>query len=240
MDRKSNNDKIILDLCGGTGAWSKPYKDAGYDVRLITLLEYDVRTYEPPENVYGILAAPPCTEFSFARTNAKKLRDFREAMSMVRACLEIIWKCQYEPVSNYAKYTRLKFWALENPNRGLLKNFLGEPWYVFNPWEFGDMYKKETGLWGNFKEPKKSIEQRNGKLYSLSPSKASIEKARTNPKSMKKFDYLLMGELVELKSMTGRSKDKMKDESWKNTKTRQTLRGITPAGFAKAFFEANQ
>jgi len=24
--------KIILDLCGDTGAWSKPYADAGYDV----------------------------------------------------------------------------------------------------------------------------------------------------------------------------------------------------------------
>ena len=23
-----NNNKIILDLCGGTGAWSKPYQDA--------------------------------------------------------------------------------------------------------------------------------------------------------------------------------------------------------------------
>ena len=34
--------KIILDLCGGTGAWSKPYKDAGYDVVLITLPRYDV------------------------------------------------------------------------------------------------------------------------------------------------------------------------------------------------------
>ena len=29
--------KIILDLCGGTGAWSAPYKEAGYDVRLVTL-----------------------------------------------------------------------------------------------------------------------------------------------------------------------------------------------------------
>ncbi len=35
-----NRDKIILDLCGGTGSWSKPYKEAGYDVRLITLPEY--------------------------------------------------------------------------------------------------------------------------------------------------------------------------------------------------------
>ena len=29
--------KIILDLCGGTGAWSEPYKEAGYDVKVITL-----------------------------------------------------------------------------------------------------------------------------------------------------------------------------------------------------------
>jgi len=37
--------KIILDLCGGTGAWSKPYKEAGYDVRLITLPDYDILNY---------------------------------------------------------------------------------------------------------------------------------------------------------------------------------------------------
>lgn len=35
-------NKIILDLCGGTGAWSKPYKDAGYDVQVITLPTYDL------------------------------------------------------------------------------------------------------------------------------------------------------------------------------------------------------
>ncbi len=31
--------KIILDLCGGTGAWSKPYREAGYDVRLMAVAE---------------------------------------------------------------------------------------------------------------------------------------------------------------------------------------------------------
>ena len=48
MKKESNEGKIILDLCGGTGAWSAPYKDAGYDVRVITLPEYDVRDYTPP------------------------------------------------------------------------------------------------------------------------------------------------------------------------------------------------
>ncbi len=63
-----NGDKIILDLCGGTGAWSKPYKDAGYDVRVINTPEYDVTlwyTYPDLVNtiksgkVYGVFAAPP-------------------------------------------------------------------------------------------------------------------------------------------------------------------------------------
>ena len=59
-----NTEKIVLDLCGGTGAWSKFYEEAGYGVRNITLPDYDVRTYKPPENIYGILAAPPCTHLS--------------------------------------------------------------------------------------------------------------------------------------------------------------------------------
>jgi hypothetical protein len=25
----------ILDLCGGTGAWSQPYREAGYDVEIV-------------------------------------------------------------------------------------------------------------------------------------------------------------------------------------------------------------
>lgn len=134
--------KIILDLCGGTGSWSKPYKDAGYDVRIITYPEFDVKTYEPPESVYGILAAPPCTMFSMARTVAKTPRDLKGAMKIVEACLQIIWKCQTND-------TRLQFWALENP-KARLRWFLGKPPFTFNPYEFGDPHRKPTDIWGNF------------------------------------------------------------------------------------------
>ena len=51
-DHEAAQRPIILDLCGGSGSWSKPYKEAGYDVRLITLPDYDVLAYTPPENVY--------------------------------------------------------------------------------------------------------------------------------------------------------------------------------------------
>jgi hypothetical protein len=60
----------ILDLCGGTGAWSKPYADAGYDVEVVDPLRdgRDVRLFQRVSaDIHGILAAPPCTVFSYAR-----------------------------------------------------------------------------------------------------------------------------------------------------------------------------
>ena len=137
--------RIILDLCGGTGSWSKPYKDAGYDVRLITLPEYDVRTYEPPENVYGILASPPCTEFSLAKTTVP--RNLVKGFEIVKACLEIIYFCRMN--------RKFKFWALENPF-GLLRQFLGKPPLTFDPCDYGDPYTKKTDLWGYFNFPKQN------------------------------------------------------------------------------------
>lgn len=135
--------KIILDLCGGTGSWSKPYKEAGYDVRLVTLPDNDVRLYIPPENVYGILAAPPCTEFSFAKHYHGKgnyTHNFLAGLEVVSACMRIILTC------------KPKFWALENP-RGYLQRWLGKPQYSFHPYYFDDGYKKETYLWGEFQIP---------------------------------------------------------------------------------------
>lgn len=137
--------KIILDLCGGTGSWSKPYKDAGYDVRVITLPVHDIFTYTPPKQVYGVLAAPPCTMFSMARTTAKTPRDLDGAMEVVKRCLEIIWE------------VKPHFWAMENP-KGLLRKFMGRPAFEFDASEFGENYNKHTDLWGYFKAPKKTKE----------------------------------------------------------------------------------
>lgn len=83
-------DKIILDLCGGSGSWSRPYKEAGFDVRLITLPDYDVLDYIP-HNVYGVLAAPQCTEFSVLNCKAEpRDRKQEQGMIVVKACIRII------------------------------------------------------------------------------------------------------------------------------------------------------
>ena len=169
--------KIILDLCGGMGAWSKPYKEAGYDVRLITLPDYDVRTYMPPDNVYGILAAPPCTKFSKATWYIKKKdRDFKLGMLVVRACLNIIWAVQ----ENGAP---LQFWALENP-MGYLNRFLGHPVYYFQPWWFGEksfLATKRTYIWGYFYQPVRTIKKRTIPFISPHSSKRDlVNKERKN------------------------------------------------------------
>lgn len=197
-------EKIILDLCGGTGSWSKPYRDAGYKVLNITLPEYDVRKtmigkeclfFGSPESrqvktvkikdVYGVLAAPPCTEFSRAKTT--KPRDFEKGLETVEACLKIVWGIQ--------KQKKLEFWALENP-MGLLSRFLGNPPYMFRQWWFGNDRSKETHIWGRFTPPKrlvfeppiflaKASHSRNAKWY----SNATAEKRAITPAGFAKAFY---------------------------------------------------
>ena len=151
-----NRNKIILHLCASKfGSDTRDYKEAGYDVRYITK-EIGVENYHPPKNVYGIIANPPCTMFSKARTKAKKPRDLNEGMRLVKECLRIIWECEYE-LPEKSRKSVLKFWALENPATGLLKNFLGKPTYEYHPYEFGEDRSKRTALWGNFNPPPKPL-----------------------------------------------------------------------------------
>lgn len=135
-------ERVILDLCAGSGSWSKPYADAGYRVVHVTLPDADVRTYVPPENVWGVLAAPPCDQFSLARNGHPSPRDILRGMETVNACMRVVLQC------------RPRWWALENPV-GLLSTYLGTPRDVFQPCDFGDPWTKRTALWGEFTLPER-------------------------------------------------------------------------------------
>lgn len=219
--------KIILDLCGGSGAWSQPYKEAGYVVHVLTLPEYDVRMCRlnsadkqlefisqkigeslliPVQNVCGVLAAPPCTEFSLAK--AGKPRDFAAAMDIVQACMHIVWFCR--------AYGSLQFWALENP-RGFLRQFLGKPAFTFEQWQFGELRKKPTDIWGYFNTPKETARQMPFQM--VGNSRACVE------------NWLITECPPEHKQYIAHFKGKAK---------KAALRAITPTGFATAFFKANK
>ena len=144
--------KIILHLCANIGSDSKPYFEAGYDVRCIGE-KIGIENYHPPEYVYGIIANPPCTQFSFAKTTGKP-RNLKKGLFLVKECQRIIWESQELLNGPYSKQTTLKFWMLENP-KGLLQKFLVRPFFEYSPWEFGDNYKKITQIWGYFNLPVK-------------------------------------------------------------------------------------
>jgi len=212
----SNRDRIILDLCGGSGSWSKPYRDAGYDVRLVTLPEHDVLSYEPSMGVYGILAAPPCTEFS--QLNRGKYKRGERFFSFDRhkngvntdvlyACLRIIDKC--DPV----------FHALENPC-GLMRKYLGKPTLSFQPYQYGDGWTKKTDLWGNFNVPEPSHTWESCPKLNL-----YIRPNRKRP-SLAFLHRSAKGQIPQLAGF--------------DVDSDAAFRSLTPPGVARAFFTANQ
>lgn len=214
-------NKIILDLCGGTGSWSKPYAERGYNVIVVTLPKYnlfdivltdgkvvlhshDGSTDEiEAADVYGILAAPTCTMFSLARTTAKTPRNFNEGMKLVHKCYEVIWYCRAQANS------KLKFWAIENP-MGYLRQFLGKPPFTFHPNDFGDCYTKRTDLWGYYNIPK---------LCKRELTEKEKRKCATNSRPLAPLpaDYVL-------------------PDGWNATAAR---RSMTSSFFAEAFCKAN-
>ena len=153
--KKTMDSKIILHLCADMGTDSRPYKDAGYDVICVGK-DIGVENYVRPKGVYGIIANPVCTMLSWCRTNAKTPRDLRQGLFLVKQCLRIIWMAQFNLSSPNSKKTSLKFWVLENPTKGFLPQFLGKPAATYQPYEYGDDYKKNTALWGNFTMPPKT------------------------------------------------------------------------------------
>ena len=201
-----NKHKTILHLCADIGSDSKPYKDAGYDVRLIGK-DIGVENYNPPDNVYGIIANPVCKEFSTA--NYSTVKDINKGLKMVYHCLRIKDMCS--PT----------FWVLENPATGTLKNSIGKPKFVYQPWEYGSPWTKKTALWGEFNIPKK--------LYN-------------NWKDVPKIGglYIRPGRKPSLAFMHKSHKKLIREFDAFNVEDDMSFRSLCSQGFAEAFFKVNQ
>ncbi len=145
--------KIVLHLCADTGSDTQPFQeDPDYYVHLVgsdigvenfTLANYVA--YHGYENeIVGVIANPVCTEFSTARSSGKA-RNPEDGMFLVKECQRII--AEAKSLGN------LKFWAIENPAKGVLKDYLGKPTYMYEPWWYGSPWTKKTALWGEFNIP---------------------------------------------------------------------------------------
>lgn len=157
------NERLIISLYDYSTNWVKYYIKAGYPVivwdkkiegdilegfsRLLMMIE------ATELNVYGIIAAPPCTDFavSGARWFAEKDKptegyDPFESTTELSVSLVLI-------VMHLVDIYNPVFWVAENPV-GRIETLIPElkPYrkLSFDPCDYGDPYTKKTVLWGNF------------------------------------------------------------------------------------------
>lgn len=228
--------KTILSLFDYSGTWPKPFAEAGYNVHSLDLKRGDnILDFKTQDDwlqrfpkVSGVLAAPPCTDFT---NSGAQYWSAKDADGRTEASLELVrqaLRCVelYQP----------DFWVVENPVGRLPKLLprLGKAYY-FDPCDFAgylsfaqseeneierlrrkdgkgfcieeaefvmrtNLYNKKTGLWGVFNRDVK---------------KKRMEPIRCNSQGS------------PLQTFGGKS-DKTKE-----------ARSNTPLGFAQAFFEAN-
>lgn len=143
--------KVILHLCADIGSDSYPYAlDPDYQVILIgerygvqnvtrrsLLRDYGTAT------IHGIIANPVCTDLSRAR-HGGKAKNVENGLFLVKECERVIEELQP------------KWWIIENPANGVLRDYLGKPALVYQPYEYGSGWTKKTALWGNFRLPEKT------------------------------------------------------------------------------------
>lgn len=163
--RSVNSQKVVLSLFDLSGQWSKPWREAGYDVYQFDIqAEFadfgdgvnpgDVHNFSAEfmadwfgsfegREIHAILAACPCTDFasSGARHFAAKDADGRTVSSvrLVQQTLATI------------EYFKPAVWAVENPVGRIEKLGGLPPWRLsFDPNHVGEPYTKKTLIWGRF------------------------------------------------------------------------------------------
>jgi len=203
--------KIILHLCADIGSDSIFYQNnPEYHVMEIGK-DIGVENYTPPKNVYGIIANPPCQEFSIA-PGYDKTGNEEKGLFLVEHCIRIIQEAN--PV----------WYVIENPATGRLKNYLGKPNYIYQPWEFGSPWTKKTALWGVFNKP--------DRIYKKWEDVPKIPKLYVRPGRTKPGLVYFHKSAVKI----------IPEMQWASEyiKTDADIRSMCSQGFAKAFYEANK
>jgi hypothetical protein len=181
-----NAARVIVSLCDYSGRWTLPWQRAGHTVLLYDLKRGDDVTKLTPSDVvkyaryavaytpgadpqraevYAVLAAPPCTDFSVSGAQYWPAKDADgttdRALAVLDACVRI------------ATALAPNRWMLENSVGRIpkLRPALGKPRVYVDPYQFAHLadnpeterYTKKTGLWGCFDAAMfRSLSQENG------------------------------------------------------------------------------
>ncbi len=190
---EDHSNDVIFSLFDRTGEWSKPYRDAGYDVRTYDiengddLLEFFpvadiIEAREAGKRIVGVLSAPPCTSFAVSGARWWEDQHDKKSQAMVEKKYGFAASRYFNTPLDYAntlvKTVELfvetanpEFYVMENPvGRIAEQNQLPDATLVFDPNNFGDPYTKKTLMWGEFNPnlPTANIEPTEGsKIHDL-------------------------------------------------------------------------
>jgi hypothetical protein len=240
LDQLPISSRLIISIYDRSENWVKPYIKAKYPVmpwdytkegdifnRFSWLMKFIEEECLPVGYIpYGLFAAPPCTAIAAIGAKHWQAKDtpkndypgfngkgeFSCELEEAKANVEIVWemKAWLEDMIG----GKLKFWSLENP-RGRMDTicpFLAPYRKMrFDPCEFGDPYKKETWLWGEFNS-------------NLQRNPVPVIDNKVDRKAGWSSIDLFYG------------LDKKTNLKYKNL---AQYRNRTPRGFANAFFKAN-
>jgi len=156
----------ILELYSGTGSVSKVCKERGWDVVsvdingnadiTIDILKWDYKKDFKVGDFDIIWASPPCNTFSNCRRCwiGRKTKAFGDKIitaemldnDMIKNGLPLVRKTQ-----EIIEYFKPKWWYIENPASGKMKNFLTDlNYYDVDYCKYSDWgYRKRTRIWTN-------------------------------------------------------------------------------------------
>lgn len=237
--------KTILSLFDYSGVWPKPFADAGYSVHSLDLKRgdniLDFRSaddwLERFPDVDGILAGPPCTDFtnSGAQYWPAKDADGRTAASLelvrqVLRCVDL-----YRPTDQ--DYDGTFFWALENPVGRLPKLLpqLGKAWH-FDPCDFAG-YLSYTAAEENEIE---RLRRKDGKGFTIEDACFVMQTNLYTKKTGLWGEFNRDIPKRRLEPIRCNSQGSPLQTFGGNTDKTKELRSNTPLGFSIAFYEANK
>lgn len=237
--------KTLLSLFDYSGQWSDPFAANGWnviqwdiklsefmDINLITDAEVALELFE---DVNGIIAGAPCTDF--AVSGAWKWAE-KDADGRTAASIELVRQVQrlanlFTPTDE--EYSDVWFWAVENPV-GRIGQLCGlEDPYWFQPWEFaGNVAMSEADtrkLMVIGETPLEQINRQDAMLV--------MQSNRYTKKTGLWGDFnreLKKHPLAPIRCCSQGSP--LQKLGGKSDRTKE-IRSLTPVGFAQAFYEAN-
>ena len=139
----------LLELFSGTKSIGRAFEALGWEVTSLDsdpqsdpsicedILQWDYSVFQPGHFDF-VWASPVCTEFS--RAMSRRARRLEEGDSLVLRTIEIIG------------HLRPRYWAIENPQSGLLKtrSYMKDlPFDDVTYCQYGYRYRKATRIWNN-------------------------------------------------------------------------------------------